>query len=62
MIVTEWGDLVLVEASAAGHNELARIQALAGKTWSHLAITRGRLFIRNGSEAACYDFSTPKHS
>ena len=55
LVVTESGDLVLVEASSAGHNELARIEGLAGKTWSHPAIARDRLFLRNGSEAACFD-------
>lgn len=60
LIVTESGDLVTVEASAAGHNQLARVQALVGKTWSHPAIAGGRLFIRNGSEAACYDLRAPE--
>lgn len=57
LVVAESGDLVLVEASAAGHNELARIQGLAGKSWSHPALARSRLLVRNGSEAACYDLS-----
>ncbi|MFQ5528159.1 MAG: PQQ-binding-like beta-propeller repeat protein [Thermoanaerobaculia bacterium] len=55
LIVTESGDLVLVEASTSGHNELARIQALTGKTWAHPALARGRLFVRNGNETASYD-------
>ena len=31
------------------------LAGLTGKTWSHPAPARGRLFLRNGSEAACFD-------
>jgi outer membrane protein assembly factor BamB len=59
LIVTESGDLVLVEATAAGHRELGRWPALSGKSWSHPAIARGRLLLRNGSEAVAYDLAGP---
>lgn len=55
LVAAESGELVLVEASPVGHVELARIAALPGKSWSHPAIAGGRLFLRNGSEAACFD-------
>ena len=55
LVVSESGDLVIVEASTASHNELARVPALDGKSWNHPAIAGGRLFVRNGSQAACYD-------
>ena len=59
LIVSESGDLVLVEASPTGHRELARVPALTGKTWNHPAIAGGRLFVRNGSEAVSYRLGEP---
>ena len=55
LVTTESGGLVVVEASPAGHRELARIDALTGKSWSHPALAGGRLFLRNGSEAVCLE-------
>jgi len=55
LILTEKGDIVLVEASPTAHHELVRLPALTGKSWNHPAIARGRLFVRNGSEAVCFD-------
>jgi outer membrane protein assembly factor BamB len=57
LVVTESGEVVLVEASADGHHELARLQGLGGKTWNHPAIAGERLFLRNGSEAVAFDLS-----
>jgi outer membrane protein assembly factor BamB len=36
-------------------HELAGFVGLTGKTWNHPAFSRGRLYIRNGQEAACYE-------
>ena len=33
----------------------ARIPALPGKTRNHPALAEGRLYIRNGTQMACYD-------
>jgi outer membrane protein assembly factor BamB len=55
LIVTcESGDIVLLAADPANHQELGRIQALNGKTWNHLIAVGDRLFVRNGTEAACF--------
>jgi outer membrane protein assembly factor BamB len=48
------GSVALVEASADGPNELARMPAIKGKTWNHPVGAHGRLYDRNGEEAACY--------
>jgi len=45
----------LVKATPDGYQELARFQAIEGKTWNHLAIAEGRLLVRNASEMACFD-------
>lgn len=54
LIAGERGELVLVKADPAGHTELAKIEALKGKTWNHPVVVGDRLFIRNAQEAACY--------
>lgn len=50
----EVADVALVEASPNGHKEIAKIPGITGKTWNHPVIAHGRLFIRNGAEAACF--------
>jgi outer membrane protein assembly factor BamB len=51
------GQLVLVEGTAAGYNELARTEAVAGKCWSTPVMANGRAYVRSTKEAACLDLS-----
>ena len=51
------GQLALVKTNPEQHEELARFQAITGKTWNHPAISDGKLFIRNLVEMACFDIS-----
>ena len=55
LIVSEKGDLVLVEANSERHRQLARISAVQGKTWNHPVIAHGKLFVRNGEEVVCFE-------
>lgn len=55
LILTERGEVVLLDVSPESMTELARFQAIEGKTWNHPVLNRGRLFVRNDREAACYD-------
>ena len=55
VVLTERGDVVLVRATPAGHEELARFEAISGKTWNNPAIADGRLFVRNTTEMAAFD-------
>ena len=55
VVLTEAGELVLVRATPEGHQELARFEAISGKTWNHPAITDGLLLIRNLREMAAFD-------
>jgi outer membrane protein assembly factor BamB len=55
LVLSEKGEVVLVAADPGGHRELARFRAIEGKTWNHPVVARGRLFVRNGAEAACYE-------
>jgi outer membrane protein assembly factor BamB len=57
LVLAETGEAALVEASPAGHKELGQFQALEGKTWNHPVVAHGKLFVRNGEEAACYQLA-----
>jgi outer membrane protein assembly factor BamB len=54
IVLTESGELVLVRATPDKHEELAKFQAIEGKTWNHPAIADGILLVRNGSEMAAF--------
>ncbi|HVA46309.1 MAG TPA: PQQ-binding-like beta-propeller repeat protein [Pirellulales bacterium] len=58
LVTAESGELVLLAADSAKFRELAKFQALEGKTWNHPALAHGRLYLRNGEEMACYELSS----
>src|SRR5262249_5464559 len=55
VVVSEEGQVVLVPASPDGHREMARFQALEGKTWNPPVIAHDRLYLRNAEQIACYE-------
>jgi len=54
LVLSEKGEAALLRATPTGHQVLGKFQALNGKTWNHPVVARGRLFVRNGEEMACY--------
>ena len=54
LVLSEQGEAALVEAKAEAANEVAKFQAIEGKTWNHPVIAHGKLLVRNGEQAACY--------
>ncbi len=54
IVLSEKGDVVLVEATPEEHREIARFSALSGKTWSVPVIADGKLIVRNQTEMAAY--------
>jgi outer membrane protein assembly factor BamB len=54
LILSEKGEVALVVAKPDARKEVARFQAIEGKTWNHPVLARGKLFVRNGEEMACY--------
>jgi outer membrane protein assembly factor BamB len=58
VILTDSGTLALVKATPLQHEELARFQAIRGKTWNPPAMAEGKLLVRNAAEMACFDIST----
>jgi outer membrane protein assembly factor BamB len=57
LISTEGGEVVLVEAAPGEHREVARFQAVDGKTWNVPALAAPYLLVRNDAEAACYELA-----
>ena len=55
LILTESGEVALVEARPDKAEEIARFNAISGKTWNHPILSRGKLYVRNAEEAACFD-------
>jgi outer membrane protein assembly factor BamB len=57
LILSEKGDVALVKADPEKHTVVGRFKAIEGKTWNHPVVAHGRLFVRNGNEAACYQLA-----
>jgi outer membrane protein assembly factor BamB len=55
LVLSETGEAVLLKADPQRHTEVCRFAALEGKTWNHPVIVRGKLYLRNAGEMACYD-------
>jgi outer membrane protein assembly factor BamB len=60
LILSEQGEVSLVEASPAAHKRLGKFKALEGKTWNHPVLAHGKLFVRNGVEMACFELKEEK--
>jgi outer membrane protein assembly factor BamB len=54
IVLTESGELALVKATPEKHTELAKVEAIEGKTWNVPAIDGGLLLVRNANEMACF--------
>ncbi|HEY2826763.1 MAG TPA: PQQ-binding-like beta-propeller repeat protein [Pirellulales bacterium] len=57
VVTTETGEVVLISPNSKKLEELARFQAIEGKTWNHPVIAEGKLFVRNADEMACYELT-----
>lgn len=60
VVLSDKGELVLVEASPKAFAETARFKAIEGKCWNTFSISNGRAFIRSTKEGACVDLSGGK--
>ncbi|HKY31029.1 MAG TPA: PQQ-binding-like beta-propeller repeat protein [Candidatus Polarisedimenticolia bacterium] len=54
VVLSEQGELVLVNAAPDQHAELARFPAITGKTWNHPVVVKDILLARNGEEMAAF--------
>lgn len=55
LILSEEGEVVLAEANPQKFVERGRLKVLEGTTWNHPVVAHGKLLVRNGTAAACYD-------
>ncbi len=54
VVLTESGEVVLVKATPERLEEVAKFEAISGKTWNVPAIAGGLLLVRNETEMACF--------
>jgi outer membrane protein assembly factor BamB len=60
IVLTEDGEVVLVRATPDRHEEIARFEAIEGKTWNDPVIADGRLLVRNSEEMAAFDIAASR--
>ena len=58
LVASETGQLILLKADNEKMNEVAKIQAIEGKTWNHPVVVGDRIYVRNAAEIACYSLPT----
>ncbi|WP_020472764.1 outer membrane protein assembly factor BamB family protein [Zavarzinella formosa] len=60
LVMAENGAVALVVPTGDDYVEQTSFKALAKKTWNHPVVNRGRLYVRNSEEMACYDLTVAK--
>jgi outer membrane protein assembly factor BamB len=54
VVLSESGEVILIEANPKKYRELGSFQAIQGVTWNTAALSRDLLLVRNAGEAACF--------
>ena len=59
LVLSENGELVMVDTDPRAYTELARFQALEDKCWNIPVLSNGRLYARSIQEGACFELFAP---
>jgi outer membrane protein assembly factor BamB len=57
LVLTDTGDLALVQPDPSAYTEITRFTAVSGKCWNVPAVSNGRVYVRSTTQAAAYDVS-----
>ncbi len=59
IVLSDKGEIVLIEASPQAYRELARADVLRGKCWSSPALSEGTLYVRSSEQGAALRIAPP---
>ncbi len=59
LVLSDTGELLLVQPNPQALTIVSRFQAVAGKCWNSPAVADGMLYVRSTQQGACYDLSDP---
>ena len=55
LVLSDRGELLLIEARGDEYVEKGRFQALEGKSWTSPTLAHGKLYLRNHNEMVAFD-------